>query len=416
MANLLISKINDIQVFQVGSSRLSLENKREDGSIFGGGDNSDGQTKTIDLGKGKKQHSFQVFAFDRQENDALFKVLYEERFCKIVDKFLGTLNVYVDRVDTTNSDKHLDRTIYDISCTVQDAEFLATPNFAAQLTNETKQIEVEISEEVQNLAEQTETFAEEKLGTPSVLEKAAGAMKFVDEALDMVRTGINAVLEVQSAALGAYNAVKSRIDQAKRLVNTIKNLADFPSQLADLLKEITNDSLTDIGTNSVTGKSKKLAVKQKSEITPIVEPVISGVPASEINTDDLSQFKLEDLAKQETAARLVNKVKILRDIKSLLAGGFTSQDDFELTVNAIVERLDYAGYTEDEKSAKVYTVKSYANQQEYAQTQTIEIPTGRPLAAIVYELYGDLNRLDEIAVLNNLGDADDVRGEIKIYA
>lgn len=417
MASLLISKVNAIKVIQVGESKLSIENKSEDGGKVGGsrkiGFVGDGLNKSIDLGKGKKKHTLKLFVFDRSDNDALFKIFYEDRYCTIVDKFKGKIKVYIDSIDITDSDKHVNRTVYDISCTVQDLEKTPSINFSVKLASLVTGMQSELSPNVTTLASLVDSFE-------SKVDTITNSLSFVDSALDMVRSGVDSILSVKSKALGAYTALKSKIDTGKRLYESLKNLKDFPDQFIDLVGNITEDDTTNTSStknsNSVTSSVSAISSVQKTEIVPVLQPIVRGKPLDQVDTSKISQIEVQSLEKEILASQLVNKIKTIKDIKSILAGGFNSQEDFEMTVNATIERLNYVGYTQDAISDKVYIIKSFANSQTYKDIVEIDLEREQPLTRFVFNRYGNLDNYYQIEALNNFKDNDLVSGKVKVFA
>lgn len=410
MASLLISKVNGIKVVQVGESKLSIENKSEDGGKVGGarkiGFVGDNINKTIDLGKGKQKHTLKLFVLDRSDNDTLFKVFHEDRYCTIIDKFKGKIKVYIDSIDVTDSDKHINRTVYDISCTVQDLDKAPSVNFTVKLTSTVTGMQGELVNDVSELTSLVGSF-----------ESKVNPLEFVDTSLNILSKGVDSILEFKSKAFGAYTAIKSKIDTGKRLFESVKNLKDFPDQFLDLVLNITEDSTTDI---TVTKTSNSVATTignvQKTQLIPISEPIIRGLPSSQVDVATISQIEVQSLGKDIIASRIVNKIKVIKDIKSMLAGGFNSHEDFESTVGATIERLDYVGYTQDEVSDKVYIIKSFANSQSYKDIIEIDVASGQPLAHLVYSRYGNLDNYSKIQTLNNFKDNDLITGKVKVFA
>lgn len=421
MAQLLISKINDIKIIQVGQSNLSIENESEDGGKFGGrkigfATANAGEEKTIDLGKGKRKHTLRIYAFERSENDALLKIFYGERFCTIVDKFKGKIKVYIDSVDIIDSDKHVNRTIYDISCTVQSAEFSPTVNVDVRLASEIEGMESEIDGMVYEFADMVDS-------TQTKADTLTGALEFVDSALNILRDGINDITNVQVGTLNAYSAVKHRIDTAERLFETIKGLKDFPDDLTKLLKGETRELDTD--------KKANLGKTQKSEITEIVEPLVNGIRISELETSGthtphnvilllfelgISQIEIEIILRELASSYIVNKTKVIRDMNSILSGGFNNRSDFELTINAIVERLNHVGYSIEKAFEIVHLVRSFANAQTYREIIEIEIKSSRSLVSIVYNRYGNLDNYPSVEALNSFANNDYVIGKILLFS
>lgn len=435
MASLLISRVNNLEVIQVGTSKLSLVNKSEDGSKTGASDETritdkatgerigwvkKGETRTVDLGRGDAKISIRLFSFEREKNDSLFKIFSEERFCKITDKFKGELEVFVDSVDVIDSDSHINRTIYDISCTIQSAVFVPSVNVVLEFKKVTYNAGVEIASEVTAISINASSVTK-KIKDDAGKVSDGFNLEFADEALNILRGGIGKLLDVRGSAFGALNAVKSRINTAKRLFETLQGLKDFPNNFINLLKELVEDD--DKYTNKADGKEittgslkTSTSTLAKSEIMPIIEPLVRGEPLSKVDVTKLSQFEVNSIKREVAAAQIVNKVKVVRDLKLMQAGGFNSQADFIKTVESVILRLEHVGYTANEIADRVKIIKDFANKQEHRVILIIDVKERAPLVSIVFERYGNLDNYDSIRELNGLADNDLIQGNIKIFA
>lgn len=416
MTTLLISKVDEIQVIQVGDSKLSVENKSEDGSKVGGrladGTVGNGFNQTVDLGRGKQNHTLRMYTTNRDATDELFKIFYEKRYCVIVDKFRGRLNVYVDSIEVTDSDTHVGRTIFEISCMVQDETVLPTVNNAVVLANEVTKMEQEIGAMVVKLATLCDTVEMK-------LDMVTGKFGFTNSSLELLRTGVMRIIDVKVSAFNAYGSIMSKVNTGKKLFDSILSIKSIPSGLISLLSSVTNDNNTQTtlkSYNSVTGRTSAIQSVEKSEVVKIDEPVVRGEPISKVDRSELSQFEIEQLEADEYAFQVVSKVKVIRDMKSMLIGGFNSQDDFEKTVNAIIERLGKLDYSVEEVSRKSHVVKSFANEQQYRNIIEINIEKKKPLVAIVYDRYGNLDNYDSIESINGFKDNDYISGKVKVFS
>ena len=416
MINLLVSKVNDIRVIQVGDSKMSVSNKNEDGSKVGGrladGTVGNGFNQTVDLGRGKQQHTINLYTASRDDTDALFKIFHEERFCTIVDKFKGRLKVYVEEFEVTDSDTHIGRTIFEITCMVQDEEILPSVNTAVALANELSKMEKELESMVVKLAAMCDE-------AKTKLDMVTGKLSFTTSSLELLRKGVMSIIDVQVAAYNAYGVITNRANTSKRLFDSILNIKSVPSGVSNLLKGVTNGNnikTTTKSNNSVTGKANEIQRGGKSEIVEIAEPQIRGIELSRIDRNILSQFELEQLERDEYAYQIVSKVKVIRDMKSMLIGGFNSQDDFEKTVDAVIERLMILDYSIEEASRKAHIVKMFANEQRYRHIIEIEVSNPKPLMAIVYERYGSLDNYDSIEAINGFKDNDYIQGKVKVFS
>lgn len=432
---LFISKVNRIPVFQVGDSTLTIENKSASGSKVAKKDKKKtgivekakntvkdfvglgGTTKSVGLGRTKRKYKIKLFAFDREQNDDLLKTFTKKRYITITDKFKGRLRVYVDSVNIIDSDKHVNRTVFDVSCTVQSRPSTKSVNFNVEMSSAISKMEDEILPMVTELGFEVDTVATEE----DYLTDVPGVPNdeiFVDEALQGLKEGIEYILDAKKSVLDAYLAVKAKRDQFKRLLDTIKTIKDFPDDLTSFLIGITDNEQTntiDQTKDSETGQISTIQALQKSEIAPIPQPMIDGQPASDFDEDDLSQFRLEILNKEYMASELANKVKVIRDMKLILAGGFNSQDDFEKTVDATVERMYYIGYDQDEVSDVVYTIRAFANEQEYREIEIIEFTEKTTLIGLVYEKYGSLDDYQALEAINGFKENDYISGSIKVF-
>lgn len=391
---LLISKINDIKIIQVGESVLASKNKKQESnknaySVSKEQTKKEGQNTTIDLGKGAKKHTLKFFVFDRDENDAIADIIENERFCTIIDKFKGKIEVYIDDFKAIDSDKHINKTIYEISCTVQDVKRSPTVNFTAQLKNEVISMTADISTSAKDLIEN------EIASVDTILDVVTNTENFIDSVISAIKDGIMAVLDLQSDLLNAYKQVKSRVDKINRLVDTLKHILDFPQAFIDLMISITDE--------------------EKKQNVKIFEVMVRDKKLSEINVDDLSQIQYEEVRKVEKANQFNNLVTATMEIKQALNTDFTSQGDFEKHIETTIRRMEQIGYTYEEIVRKQQLLKSYANTQKYREIIEIEITASTPLTAIVYERYGNLDNYNEIEQLNNFKDNDIVYGTVKVY-
>ena len=130
----------------------------------------------------------------------------------------------------------------------------------------------------------------------------------------------------------------------------------------------------------------------------------------------VSQIEIERVLRESASTTIVNKVKVIRDMNSIIDGGFNSRLDFELTIDAIVERLNHVGYSVEEISEKVHLVKLFANEQSYREIVEIDITISESLVSVVYGRYGNLDNYLSIEAMNGLADNDYVLGKIRVFA
>jgi hypothetical protein len=390
---LLVSKIDNIEIMQDGDSILTSENKSHESTKVVYDKSADtkkerGTTKTVDLGKGSEKHNVKFYVLDKNQNDAILKIIRDVRTCVVTDKYKGKLTVYIDRYKITDSDKHFGKTVFEIECTVQDIEPPIKVNYEAKVAEEYDWVISEIPAKVKKISELVTTVDE-------IVDVATDTMSFVDSILNTIQDGMNFIVGLQSDILGAYAGVMSRVNKVKRLAETIKNITKFPQDFIDLLIGATED------------------VKKGN--APIYEARVRGKRLSEVNIADLSQIEYKEVMKQKEACELNNLVALGQELKKSTRKDFGSQDNFQEHIEIAKKRLEYIGYEYSEIIEKQQMLKGYANQQKYRDMKEIQITRARPLVDIVFNLYGNLDNYDEIEKMNNFKDNDNVYGLIKVY-
>jgi hypothetical protein len=379
---LLVSRINNIKIIQVGESKLSIENKSEDGSKVGGsrkiGFIGDGENKTIDLGQGQSRHTLKFYVRNKKDNDEVLRILHKDRYCEIVDKFKGKIPVYVNSINVTDSDTHIDRTIYDISCSVQTKDLPKKPNYTVRLKSIIADTQKELPEMIKKLSEEVTTKKEDGL--------------FVDEALALLSDAVESIYEQTDKTNGAYRSIIKRVDKLARIKKAIENITILPAQLSE---QFAQDE-----------------VENNDDFILGVKP--SKIFTDERDYDSLTQFKKEQYDINKTALEVVNKVKLAQDLSSIITGNW-NKTDFDKVVDNIIERLDYCGYGQGEASIKKTTVKAYSNSREFRDIITVK-SDGKPLVKMVWERYGSIDLLPRITALNGFKENDYITGDVRVFA
>lgn len=393
MVNLLISKVNDIKVLQVDESRLAVAHKKAQ-SNKPSPKEKDGANYSIDLGAGERVHTIKIHTLDKNETDTLFNVLYSERKCVVTDKFLGKLTVFIDKVEIANSDKHIGKTIFNITATVQDIEKVPTPNTTAKLANTIAMMEVEIETTALEFAQVIK-----ESGTTDVLVDAlTNTESFFDEMLSTVNGGLEEILDLQFIAFDLFNEIQSKINNVKRIGETLKLITSLPNAFVDLLKDMTSVQ---------TGKN-----------VAIYETVTSAGTVIKSVDDDLSAFsqvEVEIIKKSLQSNQLLNLVTATGEMKQALTKQYVSQQEFDTQVNRCIERLESTALDYESVVNAQQVLKAYSNTKSLNEIIDLEIKKASPLVAIIYDLYGSLENYDAIRLLNNFADNDNISGTIKVY-
>ena len=402
---LLISKINNIKVIQVGDSVLTSKNNKQDTTKIGFQKVEDvvknknkGVTTTIDLGKGAEKYNLKFYIVDKHDIDKVYKIVRDERYCEITDKFKGKLKVYIDDYKIIDSDKHIDTTIFEINCTAQDFIKGKTVNYTSKLKSTVEEIKKDIEEQINNIVK------ENIKSVDTIVDKFTNKESFVDETLNTIQNGMIKVLDVKSKALNAFNNVKSKVDRINRLTKTLKRISLFPQDFVNLVMETIDDEkeqFAEIFDLKIPVKSESGAVEEES--------------FKDIEEGDISDIQYKELLGVHRANQLNNLIVVAKNINIALNKEFSTQESFEKHISDTIERLNYTQYTYDEIIAKQQIIKAYANTQKYRSIKEIEITEKRPLIEIVYSLYGNLDNYEDIEELNNFKDNDAVSGIVKVY-
>lgn len=401
MLNLLVSKIDDIQIVQVGESKISIKHKKCESKkpAKKGGNpleaDEGGENVSIDLGAGAKKFNIEAYTFNKAETSRLFDILYTIRYCTITDKFFGKIKVYIDELEVINSDKHITKTIFNISGTVQDIEKIPSIDAEVQLKNIVGDFEVELVQNALTFAETIETTATTFID--EFMSAFDTGVRFVDDALQMVEDGLQKILDAETFVFDIFNGVMARVNRAKRIGETLKLIIALPNDFANLVKKMTNTK-TFKPLDIFTTKTKKgVVVKNLNDVTY------------------LSQFEFEKVKKDFGANQLLNLTTAIGEMKQALTKDYSSQQEFDEQIIVCIERLEYTGLSYEKIVNAQQILKAYSNQKAIQKLIDYDVKDGLPLTQIVFSLYGNLNNYDELRLLNNFADNDDIIGNVKVY-
>ena len=401
MINLLVSKIDDIQIVQVGESKISIKHKKCESKkpAKKGGNpleaDEGGENVSIDLGAGAKKFNIEAYTFNKAETSRLFDILYTIRYCTITDKFFGKIKVYIDELEVINSDKHITKTIFNISGTVQDIEKIPSIDAEVQLKNIVGDFEVELVQNALTFAETIETTA--TTFVDEFMSAFDTGVRFVDDALQMVEDGLQKILDAETFVFDIFNGVMARVNRAKRIGETLKLIIALPNDFANLVKKMTNTK-TFKPLEIFTTKTKKgVVVKNLNDVTY------------------LSQFEFEKVKKDFGANQLLNLTTAIGEMKQALTKEYTSQQEFDEQIIVCIERLEYTGLDYEKIVNAQQVLKAYSNQKAIQKLIDYDVKDGLPLTQIVFSLYGNLDNYDELRLLNNFADNDDIIGNVKVY-
>ena len=393
MVNLLVSKINNIKVIQVDESKLAVTHKKAQSnkpSPFGSGD----ENYSIDLGAGDKVHNIKIHTLDKTETSNLFDILYSKRECEITDKFFGKIKVFIDKVEVTNSDKHIGKTIFNITASVQGEIKLPTPNATAQLKKTIGTLEAEIETKASEFAQ----VIKESGTVDTVVDTLTNTESFIDEMLSTIEDGLEAILDVAFMAFDFYNEIQSKINRVKRIGETLKLIVSLPNDFISLMLGM-SDTFT-------------------SKNVDIFETVTSTGRVVKSFDEDLSEFsqvEVEAIKKSLQSNQLLNLVTATGEMKQALNKEYNSQQEFDAQVDLCIKRLESTPLSYEQVVEMQQILKAYSNTRIIQKIIDYEVKEPTPLVAIVYALYGNLDYYDELRKINNFADNDAILGTLKVY-
>jgi len=393
---MLVSKINDINVFQVGESKLSFEHKKTESkkpSKKGGNPlepASGGSNKTVDLGAGQRKIAVKIYTLNNADSVELFNVLYKKRYCTIVDKFNGKMKVYVDSVEKTDSDAHVGRTVFAINATVQEIE--KTPAISA--VGKLRSVEVELAEQIKAEAY---AFAEQVGTVDKITDEITNEVSFFDAGMKKLEDGLNGILNLSSYPNDFMDGIRQKVNRIKALSDTLNRIKtmpnDFVSSMLSFVNIITIKNVEPIGTKASNGKT----YTAKSDFS------------------DLSQTETKALKSEISADSLLNVIVLAGEIKQVLEKKYNSEQEFNSQLESAIARLDTTSIDKEKIAEYKMILKAYSNSTKIKRVVDYEVKKETPLTAIVYGIYGSLDYYEDIKKINNLSSNDSVIGTIKVY-
>jgi hypothetical protein len=394
MVNLLVSKIDNIQVIQVDESRLSVAHKEAKSNKPSPFDKVGGENYSVDLGAGEKVHSIKIHTLDKNETDALFDLLYNKRNCTITDKFVGKIKVKIDKVEIVNSDKHIGKTIFNITATVQDIKKVPTVNATAQLKQTIATMEEEVAIECEKFA----NTIKEVGTTDTIVDELTNEENYLDLMLDAMEQSLQDIVDLAFIAFDFYNGIQSRVNRIKRIGETLSMITTLPNAFIDLMLGI-----TDIFT------SKNVGLFETSASNGRV------IKSSNEDLSEFSQIEITAIKKSLQTNQLLNLVTATGEMKQALTKQYKSQQEFDAQVSLCITRLESTNLSYENIVIAQQVLKAYSNTKHINSIVDYEVTKETPLIAIVYELYGSTENYDVIKTINNFADNDAIIGTIKVY-
>lgn len=415
-SQLFISKIEGIDIIQSGTSVLSGANKFQDGSKVGtknetkiGFVTTSGVNYDIDVGNAKLSITFQFYLTDLLNRDFLHSVLFNKKYCTIVDKFKGELDVFITNVSIIDSDRHIGMTEYRVTCNIQEQFPEATINYRVRVETLTSLILGEIKEE---LIVEIAKVQSAKL-SPSYLQQVA---KFLDEVLNSLFSTLDAVFSVLDPIM---SVVDDLLAVQQLLFEACQKVLAYPDAIFDVIEKVLSikdsfvSSFDALGsTSQFIGSRASILGNRFSKEVAIAEPIIRGQKLSEIDPSTLSQFDRQSVDNQQGACLISNKVNFLLVFSDVVSGNFSTKYDFDSTINNALQLLSNSGYPDGEYYEMEKIIKGFAITQPFKELVEVNVVNALPLLRLVFDRYGNLDNYTEIEAINGRVDNDKVSGSV----
>lgn len=417
MTPLLISKIDDLDIIQTGTAVLTGANKSQDGSKVGaakevkiGFATTSGVNYDIDVGNAKLSHTFEFYLENRIHKDSLHKILFEKKYCVLVDKFKGNMNVFITNVTSIDSDSHVGLTEYRVTCNIQDDLPSLIINFRVKIDEITSIILGGVAADIKVVISQIKTTELSFLGS---------ILKFISEALESLFSsldGVFAALDVVSQIAGELLAIQAL------LIEACQKILSYPNAILDLIDEVIAAKDTAVSSAEGLGATftfTKARLNRNSKLfakkLTYAQPKIRGQNLSDLDVNSLSQFDKESIALQLGGCIIANKVNLVLRLKDIKSGNFNSKIDFDESVTSVLTLAEQIGFTTSQVFQIQAAIKGFANEQSYREVVKVNVIEPQPLLRLVFERYGNIDNYSEIEAINGRADNDKVSGEVYFF-
>lgn len=417
MTPLLISKIDDLDIIQTGTAVLTGTNKSQDGSKVGaakevkiGFATTSGVNYDIDVGNAKLSHTFEFYLENRIHKDSLHKILFEKKYCVLVDKFKGSMDVFITNVTSIDSDSHVGLTEYRVTCNIQDELPSPVVNFRVKIDELTSIILGGIADDLKGVISQVKTAEPRFLN--SVLKFISEALESLFSALDGVFAALDALDEIVDDLLAIQSVLFEACQKILSYPNAILDAIDSVVALKDtVLSGVDGLGSTITFTKARLSRNSKLFAKKLT----YAQPKVRGQNLSDLDIDSLSQFDKESIALQLGGCIIANKVNLVLRLKDIKSGNFNSKIDFDQSVASVLILAEQIGFTTPQVFQIQAAVKGFANEQSYREVVKVVVTEPRPLLRLVFERYGSIDNYSEIEAINGRADNDRVSGEVYFF-
>ncbi len=267
-------------------------------------------------------------------------------------------------------------------------------NFTQDTVEKLKKISATLEASIANKAN---IVKEKTQSINTVTNGVSGKIEFVDKMLNNVSSGVQSVIDAQHKVLGVFNEVKSRTDKVKRLIRSIENLASFPEDFLNLIKQFVTEELPeDLNLN--------FEIKK-----------VSGVDAIETNREIITNrdgnLVFEEASREQAGNELANTIKTQAELNSLTQDNFTTQAQFNKRVENVLKKLEMI---DELTQAELIDLKNHAIQHRYKTLFLKRYVNEISLFSALYKEYGNIDDFSEIRKINGLKDSELIK-EVLLY-
>jgi len=382
--SLYVSKINNINIIQDGDSVISSDNNEANYS------DPKGNNKTKKQGAGQENIQISFKSISDANATALKKMLRSDKDVTLTDKFKGNFKATVSSYSITDSDIHIGITKFLVTFKIK--EHLKTPkqNIGSSITENSvkllNNVDMKMSFPIADTVDDAISAVKETAGDFmqasnfadgvstedfNILDKIGEYRSNIQDVINNAQSLIHKPLEFKNKIMGIVNSFSSLYSSALSTFNAANIMALYKRELKSFLSIFKK---SEVNNRNVIGNSNN-----------IVRSVIMAQALPSIAFDSMDQAKeiqaiitesLNEIYDNDDQTSTVSNYEIVQAIKNDIA--------------IFIQALDLPNVVEIEVFQKPFFVLSY-------------------------ELYGNLDRIEQLKKLNGLIEDDNVTGTIKVF-
>ena len=396
MQTLMISKINNIEVIQIGDTSLSISNKSIESNKVSSEKNKKNTSKSVDIGKGSSKYSFKIHVLNNKDYNDLYDILVNVRYCDVQDKYKGVLKVYINNINIVNSDKHSNITVFSIDCTVQVVNNKTIINTKVELKESASIIKDDILKDIDSSIKIIEDDIKAKSLSKDWPYASNGILNYYDDFKNFVSDNLSKVIMAEYYIYNTYDNLEFKVNQGLELTKVFLNIRKKPREIFNFIKK----NLLEAG-----------VIKEDN---PIVYPIIKGKIIKN-KYEGINIYDKRFYDKQIIFCKVLNKIKLYNMIKSITNDTLKKRKDIVGRLDMITSLLNYINDEKYQNQNLLNYLRDIINNNKYINTINVDIVNPKPLISIVYNYYGHLNYYNDILELNNIYMTEAFTGKLELF-